>query len=234
MALNEGRQQYGRGAGRCPVNAPGTFITFEGGEGTGKSTQIRLLARKLGAAGATVRLLREPGGTVVGEAVRHILLDPDHAEMGVSAEILLYEASRAQLVSQVIVPALADGEVVLCDRFYDSTTAYQGYARGVDLDRIAGLNRAATGGLEPDRTLVLDIDPALGIARATAETTDRLESEDLAFHQRVRDGFLAIAADEPARVRVVDGSGTAEQVAERVAAALADLPALAPWLGSER
>jgi dTMP kinase len=216
------------------MNTPGTFITFEGGEGSGKSTQIRLLADKLEAAGLNVRVLREPGGTVVGEAVRRILLDPDHAELGVSAEILLYEASRAQLVDQVIRPALAAGEVVLCDRFYDSTTAYQGHARGIDLPRIAELNLAATGGLTPDRTLILDIEPALGIARATAETTDRLESEDLAFHQRVRDGFLAIAADEPARVRVVDASGTAEQVADRVAAALADLPAFAPWIGRAR
>ena len=216
------------------MSAPGTFITFEGGEGTGKSTQIRLLAERLEAAGVIVRVLREPGGTVVGEAVRRILLDPDHAEMGVSAEILLYEASRAQLVEQVIRPALAAGEVVLCDRFSDSTTAYQGYARGVDLARIAELNRAATGGLVPDRTLVLDIDPAVGITRATAETTDRLESEDLAFHSRVREGFLAIAAEEPARVGVIDASGTAEQVAERVVAALTDLAALAPWLGDER
>ncbi len=213
-----------------PVTA-GTFITFEGGEGTGKSTQIQLLAEKLEAAGLTVRVLREPGGTVVGEAIRRILLDPDHAELGVSAEILLYEASRAQLVDQVIRPALAAGEVVLCDRFYDSTTAYQGYARGIDLARIAELNRAATGGLSPDRTLVLDIDPAVGIARATAQSADRLESEDLAFHRRVRDGFLAIAAEEPARVRVVDATGSAEQVADRVADALQDLPALAPWLG---
>ena len=208
----------------------GTFVTFEGGEGTGKSTQIKLLAEKLQAAGLSVRVLREPGGTVVGEAVRRILLDPDHAELGVSAEILLYEASRAQLVDQVIRPALAAGEIVLCDRFYDSTTAYQGYARGIDLTRISELNRAATGGLIPDRTIVLDIDPAVGLARATAESADRLESEDLAFHRRVRDGFLAIAAEEPARVRVIDAGGQPEQVADRVTDALKDLPALAPWL----
>ena len=216
------------------MSTPGTFITLEGGEGTGKSTQILLLAKRLETAGLTVRVLREPGGTVVGEAVRRILLDPDHAELCVSAEILLYEASRAQLVEQVMRPALAAGEVILCDRFCDSTTAYQGYARGFDLGRIAELNRAATSGLTPDRTLVLDIDPAVGIARATAMSADRLESEDLAFHHRVRDGFLAIAAAEPARVRVLDASGTAEQVARRIAAALADLPALATWLDDAR
>jgi dTMP kinase len=214
--------------------APGAFITFEGGEGTGKSTQIRLLAERLEAAGLTVRVLREPGGTVVGEAVRRILLDPDHAELGVSAEILLYEASRAQLVDEVIRPALTAGEVVLCDRFFDSTTAYQGYARGIDLARIDALNEAATGGLVPDRTLVLDIDPAVGVQRATAESTDRLEAESLGFHVRVREGFLAIADQEPGRMRVIDASGSAEQVAERVADALADLPALAPWLGGGR
>lgn len=214
--------------------ANGTFITFEGGEGTGKSTQIRLLAERLEAAGLSVRMLREPGGTVVGEAVRHILLDPSHAEMGVSAEILLYEASRAQLVDQVIRPALAAGEVVICDRFTDSTTAYQGYARGVDLARIAELNRAATGGLVPDRTLVLDVDPEVGVARATTHSADRLESEDLAFHRRVREGFLAIAAEEPDRVRIVDASGSAGQVARRVSAALSDVAALAPWLGADR
>jgi dTMP kinase len=214
--------------------ATGTFITFEGGEGTGKSTQIRLLAGRLEAAGLTVRVLREPGGTVVGEAVRRILLDPDHTDLGVSAEILLYEASRAQLVDEVIRPALAAGEVVLCDRFFDSTTAYQGYARGIDLARIDALNEAATDGLVPDRTLVLDIDPTVGIRRATAESTDRLEAEDLSFHVRVRDGFLAIADLEPGRVRVIDASGSAERVAERVADALADLPALAPRLGGGR
>jgi len=213
---------------------PGTFITFEGGEGSGKSTQIRLLAERLEAAGLAVRALREPGGTVVGEAVRHILLDPAHAGLGVSAEILLYEASRAQLVDEVIRPALAAGEVVICDRFADSTTAYQGYARGVDLARIAEMNRAATGGLAPGRTLVLDVDPGVGIARATANGTDRLEAEDLAFHGRVREGFLAIAAQEPGRVRVVDASGSVGEVARRVVAALADLPVLAPHLGTPR
>ena len=212
------------------MSAPGTFITFEGGEGCGKSTQIRLLAERLGAAGLTVRVLREPGGTVIGEAVRGILLDPLHGEMCVAAEILLYEASRAQLVEQVVRPALAAGEIVVCDRFFDSTTAYQGYARGIDLTRISEMNHAATNGLAPDRTLVLDIDPAVGLRRATAYGTDRLESEDLAFHQAVRDGFLAIAHAEPARVRVIDASDSVASVAGRVAAALVDLPAIAPWL----
>jgi len=216
------------------VNDSGVFITFEGGEGSGKSTQIGLLSRRLEACGVPVRRLREPGGTAVGEAVRAILLDPDHAGLDDTAEILLYEAARAQLVAEVIEPALEAGEVVLCDRFCDSTTAYQGYARGISLPRVAVLNRAATGGLSPERTIVLDIAPALGIARATSEGADRLEAEDLAFHERVRAGFLAIADVEPDRVRVVDASGDVGEVANLVSAALSDIPQLAEALGGRQ
>lgn len=204
----------------------GAFITFEGGEGSGKSTQLRALAARLQAAGLPVRVLREPGGTAVGEAVRALLLDPEHIGLDATAELLLYEASRAQLVADVIEPALEAGEIVLCDRFYDSTTAYQGHARGLPLACIHDLNSIATGGLAPDRTVVLDVDPELGIERATRHGADRLEGESRAFHEAVRAGFLAIAAEEPVRVRVVDASGTPEEVAERVSAALADLSAL--------
>lgn len=208
----------------------GTFLTFEGGEGSGKSTQLRALARRLEFAGLPVLVLREPGGTPVGEAVRALLLDPEHTGLDATAELLLYEASRAQLVADVIEPALAAGRVVICDRFYDSTTAYQGHARGLSLARISELNATATSGLAPDRTIVLDIDPELGIERATRHGTDRLEGEGLAFHQAVRDGFLAIAADEPERVRVVDAGGTPDAVAQRVLAAVRDLPQLAEAL----
>ncbi|HEY5540330.1 MAG TPA: dTMP kinase [Coriobacteriia bacterium] len=204
----------------------GVFLTFEGGEGSGKSTQLRTLARRLEAAGLPIRVLREPGGTAVGEAVRELLLDPEHAGLDATAELLLYEASRAQLVADVIEPALEAGEIVICDRFYDSTTAYQGYARGLSLARIAELNAVATGGLAPDRTILLDIDPALGIERATREGADRLEGESLSFHRAVREGFLAIAAAEPVRVRVVDASGDTDAVAQRVAAMLRDVPQL--------
>lgn len=212
----------------------GVLITFEGGEGIGKSTQLRILAHRLEAAGLAVRALREPGGTVVGEAVRAILLDPDYVGLDARAELLLYEAARAQLVAEVIEPALDAGEIVLCDRFYDSTTAYQGHGRGLPLDEIAALNLAATGGLAPDRTLVLDIEPAVALERATRGGADRLESEDHSFHERVRAGFSAIAAEEPGRVRVVDATGSIEEVAARVADALADLPALADVLGGSR
>ncbi len=206
------------------MSARGVFITFEGGEGSGKSTQLNRLGTFLRNAGRPVRCLREPGGTRVGEAVRELLLDPSHSGMDARAELLLYEAARAQLVAEVIEPALAAGEIVLCDRFYDSTTAYQGHARGIPLDEIAALNRTASAGVTPDRTLVFDIDPALGLARATAaEGADRLEAESLVFHQSVRDGFLAIAQAQPDRVKVIDASGGIEEVAAYVAAALRDL-----------
>ena len=205
----------------------GLFITFEGGEGSGKSTQISLLASRLAATGMSVRCVREPGGTVVGEAVREILLDPAHEGLDAMAELLLYEAARAQHTAEVIEPSLAAGEVVLCDRYFDSSTAYQGFARGLPLEEVAALNRAATQGLVPTRTLVIDVDPGLGVERATHAGADRLEGEDAAFHQRVREGYLAIAEREPDRVRVVDGAGSIDEVAARVVSALSDLPALA-------
>ncbi|HSK48089.1 MAG TPA: dTMP kinase [Coriobacteriia bacterium] len=209
----------------------GVFITFEGGEGSGKSTQIGQLARRLEGAGLSVRCLREPGDTRSGEAIRAILLDPSSEGLDARAELLLYEAARAQLVAEVIEPALEAGEVVLCDRFYDSSTAYQGFGRQLPLDEVRALNMAATGGLVPDRTLLLDLDPAEGVERATHGGADRLEGEDASFHRRVREGFLAIASQEPQRVRVVDASGPIDEVAGRVAAALKDLPQLAAALG---
>jgi dTMP kinase len=205
----------------------GAFITFEGGEGSGKSTQIARLAERLEAAGVAYCVLREPGGTTVGELVRDLLLDPKHTGLDDTTELLLYEACRAELVSDVIEPALEAGEVVICDRFYDSTTAYQGFGRGLPLEQIAELNAIATGGLVPDRTIVLDVEPKVGIRRATRKGTDRLESEGLAFHERVRDGFLAVAEQEPGRVRVIDAGAAPGVVAEKVAAALADIPLLA-------
>lgn len=208
----------------------GLFITFEGGEGSGKSTQIVRLARRLEAAGLSVRVIREPGGTAVGEAVRQILLHRDHSAIDPLAELLLYEAARAQLLAEVIEPALDAGETVLCDRFFDSTTAYQGYARGLSLELVATLNRAATGGRVPDRTIVFDIEPELGLGRATAQGADRLESEGMAFHRAVRDGFLALASEEPERVTVIDANGTPEQVSARLESALGDLQAIAKAL----
>jgi len=201
----------------------GTFVTFEGGEGAGKTTQIELLAAALRETGAQVLTLREPGSSPISEAIRAILLDPANTKLSPSAELFLYEAARAQLVIEVIRPALEAGTVVICDRFFDSTTAYQGYARGLDIDETQALNLLATDGLVPDRSIVLDLAPAEGLPRATKDTADRLERESLDFHERVRAGFLAIAAEEPHRVRVVDATGTPEQVAAAVRTQLSDL-----------
>lgn len=216
------------------MSRPGALVTFEGGEGSGKSTQLRVLAHRLSALGLVTRELREPGGTRAGESIRSILLDPDHVGLDAHAELLLYEAARAQLVAEVIEPALAAGEVVLCDRFYDSTTAYQGYGRGLDLTEIEELNRVATGGLAPNVTLLFDVDPLVGLERATRHGADRLEGEDLHFHERVRAGFLQVAASEPSRFVVIDASGTPDEISEAAFRALAAHPALAALMESTR
>lgn len=194
----------------------GVFITFEGGEGAGKSTQVGLIVERLRAAGLTVTSLREPGSTVVGDRVRDLLLDPAHSELDPRAELLLYEASRAELVAEEIVPRIDAGDIVACDRFTDSTLAYQGYGRGLDIDGIRALNDWATGGVRPDVTILLDVDPVLGIARATGTGADRVEAEDIAFHERVRDGFLAIADESGDRVIVIEGDAPAADVAASV------------------
>lgn len=192
----------------------GLFITFEGGDGSGKSTQIALLAGRLRDLGHDVRTFREPGGVSpgdVGERIRELLLDPVHTTMHVRAELLLYEASRAQLVEEHYRPALASGAIVLCDRYADSSLAYQGYGRDVlPVAEVRELNRIATGGLVPDLTLLLDVDAAAGLAQATAEGADRLEGAGLPFHERVRAGYLAIAAAEPDRVKLVARGGIDE------------------------
>ncbi len=204
--------------------ARGMFITLEGADGCGKSTQAALLAQTLEAAGREVVRLREPGGTPISEKVRALLLDPANAEMVPECELLLYEASRAQLTRQVIEPALARGAVVLCDRYYDSTYAYQAGGRELPDDLVNAANALGSCGVAPDRTVVLDLDPALAYARATAAGADRMEAEGLAFQERVRAAYLRLAAAEPARVRVVDASGKKDEVAARVLGAIGDLP----------
>ncbi|HXX63882.1 MAG TPA: dTMP kinase [Bacteroidota bacterium] len=191
----------------------GMFITFEGIEGSGKSTQIVKLANYLKSHGNRVVLTREPGGTAIGDQIRKILLDPANKGLDPAAELLLYAASRAQHLSEVILPALADGSVVLCDRFSDATLAYQGYGRGVDRKMIQDLDRIVTAGIRPDLTLLLDIDAAVGLARARGRNSScgldkeaRFENEEAAFHERVRQGYLALAKQEPERVRAVDAS----------------------------
>ncbi len=195
----------------------GKFITFEGGEGCGKSTQIKLLSDALIARGYDVLQVREPGATPVGEKIRAMLLAKESDGLDPMAELMLYEAARAQICSEVIRPALAAGKIVVCDRFYDSTIAYQGYGRGIDVGLIERLNMAATNGLAPDMTLMLFIDPAEGLRRAKGVTGgdgagDRIEAAGLAFHQRVHEGFARIAMQEPERVAVIGAQGSIEDV----------------------
>lgn len=198
------------------------FITFEGIEGSGKTTQIRLLAEHLLAGGRDILLTREPGGCPIADAIRRILLDPQNAALVPRAELLLYAAARAQHVEEVIVPALRDGKTVLCDRFTDATLAYQGGGRGLDRNLIDRLNALAAGPLVPDLTILLDMPAEEGLHRARRRNAeppfhdeDRFEREALAFHRRVRDGYLAIASTEN-RVRVVNALGSKEEVARRI------------------
>jgi dTMP kinase len=200
--------------------SPGLLITFEGIEGSGKSTHLRLLARALRDAGRDVVETREPGGTALGQALRDVLLAPSSTPPEPLAELLLYCADRAQHAAEVIRPALAAGRIVLCDRFSDSTIAYQGYGRGLDLDTVRALDARARGGLEPDLTFLLDCSPTAGLARVhkRSGTGDRFEQEALAFHEAVRRGFHALAAAAPARYRVIDSTPPAAEVGERVRA----------------
>jgi dTMP kinase len=196
----------------------GKFITFEGGEGCGKSTLIGQVAARLRAGGRGVLVQREPGGTELGEEVRHILLrHKKMTGMVPEAELLLFCASRAQLVRQVIQPALREGQVVLADRFFDSTTVYQGVGRQIDAGNVATINRFAVGECVPDLTIVIDLDPRIGLERAKGrELFDRMENQALEFHQRVRQGYLELARREPQRVQVVDGSQSLAAVGEQV------------------
>jgi len=177
------------------------FITFEGPEGSGKSTQIRLLAEFLRARGFSVEVVREPGGTPIGDQIRHVLHDTANTAMSPAAEVLLYSASRAQLISERIRPSLAAGRIVLCDRYADSTMAYQGYGRGLDLDMLAALTEIATGGLRPDLVLFLDLDVSAGLSRrrTRGEEMNRLDLEAVAFHERVRAGYRLLADAAPDR-----------------------------------
>ena len=203
------------------MSSRGLFITVEGIDGCGKSTQARLIAAALEAAGHDVLRLREPGGVKISEQIRAILLDPANAEMGDVCELLLYEAARAQLVHQVIRPALAAGKTVVCDRFYDSTTAYQAFADGLDRNMVSQANELAVDGCRPDLTLVFDLPVEDALRRRSGrETEDRLELKGLEFQERVAAGFRAVAVDEPDRVKLIDAGGSIAEVFSGVAAEL--------------
>ena len=200
----------------------GRFITFEGGEGCGKSTQIARLAAALEAEGIEVVKTREPGGTVLSEEIRHMLKDEREEEPCDRAEVLLFLAARAQLVRTVIEPALAGGRWVLSDRFSDSTLAYQGYGRGLPLDELKLMNGFACNSVKPDLTLLLEVEPEValrrmcGRERSTGTARDRIEKAGDAFHERLRRGFAELAAAEPERFAVIDANGTEDAVWEAV------------------
>lgn len=200
----------------------GAFITFEGPDGSGKSTQIELLAHHLRSIGWNVLTTREPGGTPIGDQIRNVLHDVTNTEMVSEAEILLYSASRAQLVGQVIRPALAQGATVLSDRYADSTIAYQGYGRGLDLNVLRRITDFATGGLAPDLTIYLDLPVEQGLERKRQALSqrsgewNRLDQEDVEFHQRVRQGYLELAAAEPERWLIVDARPSVAGIQRRI------------------
>lgn len=213
-------------SGQPEGNSPcGVFVTFEGGDGVGKSTHIRFVADELRRAGREVVCLREPGGTGVGESLRAMVLDPENGEISSEAELLMYEAARAQLVCEVIRPALERGAVVLCDRFADSTIAYQAYGRGLPLDFVRRANTFATGGIVPDRTILLVLgNTRKSLARATgAGAGDRMEQAGEVFHSRVNRAFLKLAKRDPKRIRIVRSSSSRKATAAAVAAELADI-----------
>jgi dTMP kinase len=207
----------------------GRFITFEGIDGCGKTTQFHMLGHWLREQGREVVETIEPGGTGIGQQIRKILLNPENFDLKPRTELLLYFASRAQNVDQIIRPALETGRVVLCDRFTDSTLVYQGCGRGLDSNVVLELDRIACQGLKPDVTLLLDVDLATSLSRAKrrnerlGKSESRIDDENAAFHERVRNGYLALAAAEPGRFRVIDGRASIGEVAARIRSALASL-----------
>lgn len=213
-----------------PVEGKGIFITFEGGDGAGKSTHLYLIGEALRLQGYKVACYREPGRTVIGEQLRNILLDPGNYLMSPECELLLYEASRAQLVFQEIKPALMQGTVVLCDRFTDSTVAYQSYGREMDRDYIERTNRFVCQGVVPDRTILMLTggDAGIGLERATQHKhADRMEMAGWEFHEKVRVGYQELAAQDPERIRIVISDESKAHTVRKVFAALSDL---FPWM----
>jgi dTMP kinase len=207
----------------------GVFVTFEGPEGSGKSTQLRLLGKKLRDAGHEALETAEPGGTPIGMQIRRVLLDAQNRELCPTAELLLMFASRAQNVDQCILPALSEGRIVLCDRFTDSTLVYQGVARGLGAELVYEVDRIACRGLVPDLTLVIDIDTETGLARANRrnlraqDVETRMEEQTVGFHRQVREAYRQLASDEPRRVKLIDGARPESVVGADVWAAVEPL-----------
>ena len=193
------------------------FITFEGPEGSGKSSQLPALASFIVSRGYDVVSTREPGGTRIGNQIREILMRMDNTELHPRTEILLFQAARAQLIEEMILPSLAEGKVILCDRYGDSTLAYQGYGHGLDVDRLKMILEFATSGLKPDLTILLDVDVMVGLKRKKAkEEWNRMDAFELSFHERVRKGYHELVSQEPARWKIVDASQSQEQVQEDI------------------
>jgi len=200
----------------------GRFIVIDGGDGTGKSTQLNRLAEYLRGEGVAVRQVRDPGGTAIGEKIRQILLDTAHGEMAVRCELMLYMASRAQLAAEVIAPALAGGQCVLADRYISSTVAYQG-AGGVDAEAVLAAGRLAVGKTWPDLTILLDLPVETGLARLKGQP-DRMEAKNIAFHGRVRELFLQQADSRPDRFAVIDAAGSIDDVQQRIRGIISNWP----------
>ncbi len=190
------------------------FITFEGAEGSGKTVQTRTLYKRLSRLAIPALLTHEPGGTVAGERIARLVKWAHNAGISPLTELLLFNASRAQLVEEIIQPSLKVGKVVICDRYADSTIAYQGYGRGLDMEMVKRLNDTATRGLKPSLTILLDLPFEAGMARKANRKHDRFEQEDIAFHKKVRQGYLKLAAEEPERWLVVDASQSKEKIKE--------------------
>ncbi|MBI5682919.1 MAG: dTMP kinase [Deltaproteobacteria bacterium] len=198
----------------------GIFITFEGIEGCGKTTQIKMLREYLESKGCSIIVTREPGGTGLGEKIRTMLLNSGHEPFTAWTELFLYEACRLQIIEEVIKPALTEGRIVICDRYIDSTTAYQGYGKGLDLQTVTWINKLVAGRLLPDLTFIIDCNVETGLTRAwtrinsigEADKEDRFEKEGAAFHEKVRNGYLKIAANEPERIKVIDGEREIEAI----------------------
>lgn len=195
----------------------GIFLTFEGPEGSGKSTQSELIFKSLIAGGYQAIHTAEPGGTELGKKIRDILLEREEIRLGAVAELFLFEADRAQHVEEVIFPALQDKKIVVCDRFNTATFAYQGYGLGMDMDLIKNVDGAARQGVSPDLTIIIDIDPARGLARATSGgKADRMEKRACEFHTKVRNGYLEMARRKPEKIKVIDGAGSIGEVHAKI------------------